>query len=97
MVLFYSVCSWGSYLSLPMPGHVAALVHAGVGSATDGEAQMGDEGVHWVGSSGPGRKRTRLDRKKQQAHLVGHFMQSRPRGWKRLHDDGISPVHPRTR
>ena len=70
--------------SLPMPGHVAALVHAGVGSAADGEAPMGDEGVHWVGSSGPGRKRIRLNRK-NPAHLVGHKMQSRPRVWKRLH------------
>ena len=31
--------------SLPMPGHAAALVFAGVGSVGDGEAQVGDEGV----------------------------------------------------
>ena len=55
-----------------MPGHVAALVNAGVGSAADGEAQMGDEGAHWVSSSGPGRKRNRPNRK-NPAHLVGHW------------------------
>ena len=80
-------------------------VRAGVGSAADGEAQMGDEEVHWVGISG--WKRISLNRK-PAAHLVGHVFR---RGcivfeypdvsgvdWRRCnqHDDGISPVHPRT-
>ena len=34
------VATW----SLPVPGHVAALFHAGVGSAADAEAQCGDGG-----------------------------------------------------
>ena len=67
---------------LPVPGHAADLVHAGVGAEGDNGAEVGDEGVHWVRGSGPGRKRLRLDRKKNQ-HLVGHSMQSRPRVCKR--------------
>ena len=73
--------------SLPMLG----LVRAGVGAEADDEAQMGDEGVHWVSGSGLGRKRIRRNRK-TQAHLVGHSMQSRPRVWKRLHCFGYPGV-----
>ena len=97
--------------SLPVPGHVAGLVCAGVGAAGNG----GCEGVYWVSGSGPGRTRIRLNRK-TPAHLVGLSMYSRPRVWKKLHcsgysgvsgvdckrrrcnqhDEDVSPVHPRT-
>ena len=44
--------------------------------------------VHWLGGSGPGRKRIRLNRK-ISAHLVGRsVVQSRPRVWKRLRHVG---------
>ena len=85
-----------------MTGHLAGLVCAGIGSATDHEG----EEVHWISGSGSGRKRIRLNRK-TPAHFVGRFMHSWPRVWKRLHlfkeealqsayDEGVSPVHPRT-
>ena len=46
--------------------------------------------VHWVGGSGPGRKRLRPKRK-ISAHLVGRsVVQSRPRVWKRLRHVGLS-------
>ena len=45
----------------------------------------------WVRSSGPGRKRIRLNRK-NPAHLAGFAVQSRPRVWKRLHHVGFSDV-----
>ena len=45
--------------SLPMPGHVACLVCAGVGPAGDGEGKE----VHWVSGSCPGSERIRLNRK----------------------------------
>ena len=74
--------------SLPSPGLLSSMtgvmVHAGVGAEGDNGTEVGDEGVHWVGGSGPGRKRIRLNRK-TPAHLVGHSLQSRPRVWKRLH------------
>ena len=50
--------------SLPVLGHVAALFHVGVGSAADAESQYGDGGVHWVSSSGPGRKKNSTKQKK---------------------------------
>ena len=49
---------------LPVPGHAADLVHAGVGAEGDNGAEVGYEGVHWVCGSGHGRKRIRLNRKK---------------------------------
>ena len=45
-------------------------------------------GVHPVSSSGPVRKRFRLNRK-TPAHLVGLLIQSRPRVWKRLRHVGF--------
>ena len=46
--------------------------------------------VHWVGCSGPGRKRLRPKRK-TPAHLVSRsVVQSRPRVWKRLRHVGLS-------
>ena len=47
--------------------------------------------VHWVSSSGPGRKRIRLCRK-TPAHLAGFVVQSRPRIWKRLCHVGFSGI-----
>ena len=45
--------------------------------------------VHWDGGSGPGRKRTRLNRK-TPAHRAGFSVQSSPRVWKRLRHVGSS-------
>ena len=103
------------FWALPVPGHVAGLVTVEVQAAQVGEAVVVRRGVDFVGVSGSGRKRFRLNRK-TPAHLVGHSMHARPRVWKRLHfsgftgvsrvdckrrrcnqhDDGNSPVHPRT-
>ena len=47
--------------------------------------------VHSIGSSGPGRKRIRLNRK-NLAHFAGLVVQSRPRVWKRLRHVGHSVV-----
>ena len=55
-----------------------------------GAAEASGEGVCWVGGSGPGRKRIRLNRK-THAHIAGILgTQSRPRVWKRLSYDGHS-------
>ena len=47
--------------------------------------------VHFVGDSGPGRKRIRLNRK-NPAHLVGLNVHARPRVWKGLHFSGCTGV-----
>ena len=76
---------------LPVSRHVVDLVAANVGAVrgafVDGAAQE----VLWVSSSGPGRKRIRLNRK-TPAHLVGSMVQSRPRVWKSLRHEGHSSV-----
>ena len=49
------------FWALPVPGHVADSITAGVQAAQVGEAEV----ARWdVGNSGPGRKRIRLNRKK---------------------------------
>ena len=58
---------------LPLPGHPADLVHADVGAEGDDGAEVGDEGVHWVSGSAPGRKRIRLN-KKQNQHTQLDFL-----------------------
>ena len=45
--------------------------------------------VDFVGASGFGRKRFRLNRK-TPAHLVGHCVHARSRVWKRLHFSGVT-------
>ena len=74
-----------------MSGHVACLVTADheVSGASGNEGS--NRGVHWVGGSGPGRKRIRLNRK-TPAHLAGLAVHSRSRVWKRLRDGGLSFV-----
>ena len=47
--------------------------------------------VHWVGNSGSGRKRIRLNRK-TPAHLAGYVIHSRPRVWKRLSHVDLSSI-----
>ena len=85
---------------LPVPGRVVNLVTACVGAVREVIADGGCREVHWVGGSGPGRKRIRLDRK-TPAHLEGLVVQSRPRFWKRLHHVGTIcvslPDHKRRR
>ena len=44
-----------------MPGHVACLVTADL--EVSGASGNDHRGVYWVGGSGPGRKRIRLNRK----------------------------------
>ena len=73
---------------LPVSGHAAGLVHAGVGAAGDSGTEVGAEEIRWVSGCGLG-KRIRLNRK-TPAHLVGRSSQSRPRVWKRLHCVGFS-------
>ena len=74
---------------LPVSGHVVDLVAANVGAAQEVIADGACQEVYWVSSSGPGRKRTRLNRK-NPAHLAGFMVQSRPRVWKRLRHVGHS-------
>ena len=85
---------------LPVPGCVVDLVTASVGAVREVVADGGCREVHWVGGSGPGRKRVHLNRK-TPAHLAGFVVQSRPRVWKRLHHvvhSGVSfPDHRRRR
>ena len=58
------------------------LLVSELGIVDGGGVEVGDEEVHWVSGSGPGRKK--FDRK-PPAHLVGRSVnQSRPRVWKRL-------------
>ena len=73
---------------LPVPGCVVDLVTAGVRAVQKVVADGGCQEVFWVRSSGPGRKRIRLNRK-PPAHLAGFAVQSRPRVWKRLHHVGF--------
>ena len=54
--------------------------HCGFGG---GRAEVCVEEVHWVGGSGPGRKRIRQNRA-NFAHLEGLVVRFRPRVWKRL-------------
>ena len=76
---------------MPVSGHVACLVTADLGVSENGGAEVSSREVHWVSSSGPGRKRIRLNRK-TPAHLEGLVVQSRPRVWKRLRQVGHSGV-----
>ena len=69
---------------LPVSGQVAGLVTASSGVVQEVVAEDVDRGVRWVGGSGPGRKRIRLDRK-NPTHLAGFAVQSRASVWKRLH------------
>ena len=69
---------------MPVPGHVAGLITDGVRAAQVGEAAVVSRGFDFVGASGSGRKRFRLNRK-TPAHLVGHCVHARPRVWKRFH------------
>ena len=77
------------FWALLVPGHVAGLVTDGVRAAQVGEATVVSRGVDFVGFSGSGRKRFRLNRK-TPAHLVGHSMHARARVWKRLHSSGFT-------
>ena len=72
-----------------MSGHVAGLVTANLGVAEGVGVEVGDREVHWVGGSGPGRNRIRLNRN-PPAHRAGLGVQSRPRVWKRLRHVGLS-------
>ena len=73
---------------LPVSGHAASLVAADLRVAVSGGAEVSGREVHWVRSSGPGRKRIRLNRK-TPAHLAGLVFQSRPWVWKRLRHVGL--------
>ena len=55
---------------LPVSGHVARLVANYCEAAGGNGSEVSSSGVHWVGGSGPGRKRIRLNRQ-TPAHLVG--------------------------
>ena len=66
-----------------MSGRVARLVAACCEVAGNCGDEVSCSGVHWVGGSGPGRKRIRLNRK-TSAHLAGFVTHYRPRVWKRL-------------
>ena len=77
-------CKKHSFRALLVPGHVAGLITDGVRAAQIGEAAVVSRNVDFVGASGFGRKRFRLNRK-TPAHLVGHCVHARPRVWKRLH------------
>ena len=62
-----------------MPGHVAGLITAEVQAAQVDEVEVARRDVHWISGSGLGRKRIRLNQKKNPAHLVGRSMHARPR------------------
>ena len=49
---------------LLVSGHAAGLVPAGLVAVGGSGTEVGIEEVQWVGGSGPGRKRIRLNRKK---------------------------------
>ena len=68
---------------LPVPGCVVDLVAAHDGAGREDLADGVRQEVCWVRSSGPGRKRIRLNRK-TPAHFAGLMVRSRPRVWKRL-------------
>ena len=63
------VASRTPFWALPVPGHDAGLITDGVRAAQ----------VDFVGASGSGRKRSRLNRK-TPARLVGHCVHARPHG-----------------
>ena len=67
------------------------MVAVEVQAAQVSEAEVAKRGVNFVGISGSGWKRIRLNRK-NPAHLVGHSMHARPRVWKRLHFSGFIGV-----
>ena len=73
---------------LPVPGCVVDLVTASVGAVQEVVADGGCREVFWARSSGPGRKRIRLNRT-TPAHLAGFALQSKPCVWKRLHHVGF--------
>ena len=85
---------------LPVPGHAASLVTAGIEVPSALGIEVSCQRVHFVGGSGPARKRIRLNRK-TPARLVGLGIHSRPRLWKRLCHVGLSgistPDHTRRR
>ena len=73
---------------MPVPGHVAGLITDEARAAQVGEAAVVSRSVDFVGASGSGRKRFRLNQK-NPAHLVGHCVHFRPRVCKRLHFSGF--------
>ena len=50
-------------LGLPVSGHVVDLVAANIGAVREAFVDGAAQEVLWVSSSGPGRKRIRLNRK----------------------------------
>ena len=56
-------CKKHSFRALLVPGHVAGLITDGVRAAQIGEAAVVSRNVDFVGASGFGRKRFRLNRK----------------------------------
>ena len=76
---------------LPVPGCAVDLFAAHDGAGREDLVAGVCQEVCWVRSSGPGRKRIRLNRK-PPAHLAGFVVQSRPRVWKRLHPVGNTGV-----
>ena len=76
---------------LPVSGHVDDLVAASIGAVREVDVDGGCREVHWVSTSGRGRKRIRLNRE-IPAHLSGFTIHSRPRVWKRLRRVGFSSV-----
>ena len=68
---------------LPVPGHAASLVTAGIEVPSTLGIEVSGREVRCVSGSGLVRKRIRLNRK-PPAHLVGLGIQCRPRLWKRL-------------
>ena len=68
---------------LPVSGHVACLFTADLEVSGASGNEVSRREVHWVGGSGPDRKRIRLNRE-LPPHLVGMGIQCRPRVWKRL-------------
>ena len=66
-----------------MSGHAASLVTADLRVTESGGAEVSSREVHWVSSSGPGRKRIRLNRKKTCA----------PRGcWYSISATGVEEI-----
>ena len=55
------------FWTLPVPGHVAGFVAAEVQVARVDEVEVAGRDIHWVGGSGPGGKRVRLNRKNPSA------------------------------
>ena len=76
---------------LPVSGNVVDLITASDGAVREALVDDARQGVRWVSVSGPGRKRSRLNRK-TPAHLAGFVVQSPPRVWKKLRHVGHSSV-----